>query len=540
MPEAALRVAIACDPARFPHWQLHCVQELQSVPGVQLTLVLDTGGTKDSNGTSALYRRWLQRRSAPPALALADASTCLSGIPRIPLASLHGSALQEALRPYSIDLILQLGNTALPALQALPRLGVWRFVHGGGHGGSIPGLWEVLQRKSITVAALQREGPAKAEAAILREGHFRTALHSVDRTSEAVLMCCARWPALICRALLAGKADAVNGKATAAPAASHSPTNAGMLRLLWKQFLNKQHHIKATPSVDEEWNIGVLRQPIAALLEEKPNLNVRWLPAPGTGQSRSSPFGYLKNAALNVVYEKFNSSTGMGTIARLRPKPDNNLKRSRTLLEGKGHLTYPYVVEHDGTKYILPEQVSSGRVDLYLLDEEDSTATYCRTLLNEALFSPTLFQHEGRWWLMGTKKPLADTLLHVYYADGFHGPFLPHPLNPVKVDIRSSRPGGTPFVAEGELWRPARDRSREHHFRIALNRVTELTPTSFSEETVKYIEPLSGRWSHGLRTISSAGGITLVDGLHDRSRKPRHQAGSGKKGPKKPRKAKRP
>lgn len=541
MPEAALHIAIACNTAHFHHWQRLCVQELKGVAGVQVTVVLDTGGTKGKEEASPLFRRWLHNRSATHALAQVDAAPVLSGIPRIAVADLHGGPLPEALRPWPVDLILQLGNSALPALQGLPRLGVWRFGHGNGgaDGGTIPGLWEVLRKEGITVATLQREGPAPAGAFILREGHFRTALHSVDRTSEAVLMCCAHWPALICRALMGGHAEAATGKDITPLPATHIPGNAGMLRLLWRQFLNKQHRIKAARSTDEEWNIGVLRQPIASLLEEKPSLNVRWLPAPGTGQYRSCPFGYFRNAQLNVLHEKFHRSTGMGAIARLRPKRDNNLKRSRTLLEGTGHLTYPYIVEQDGAMYVLPEQVSSGRTDLYLLEEGEAALTFHRTLLNEPLFSPTLFRFEGRWWLFGTKKPLADTLLHAYYADTFDGPFLPHPLNPVKVDIRSSRPGGTPFMADGELWRPARDRSDEHRTRIALNRVTALTPTSFSEETVKYIEPLIGRWSHGVRTISRAGGLTLVDGMWHRTGKPKRQTKPRARGRKKPRKANR-
>ena len=193
-------------------------------------------------------------------------------------------------------------------------------------------------------------------------------------------------------------------------------------------------------------------------------------------------------------------------------------------------------MEHEGAVYVLLQQASRGRVDLYLLDEEQTVLTYHRTLLNEALFSPTLFQHEGRWWLFGTKKPLADTSLHAYYAQDPEGPFSPHPLNPVKVDIRSARPGGTPFHVGNQLWRPARDSSVEHHGRIALNRVTALSPTHFSEETVKFVDPLMGSWSHAMRTISAVGDITLVDGMRDLIEQASRRSMIGNKDQRKPRK----
>ena len=45
-----------------------------------------------------------------------------------------------------------------------------------------------------------------------------------------------------------------------------------------------------------------------------------------------------------------------------------------------------------------------------------------------------------------------------------------------------------------------------------MNRILELSPTSFKEETVSHIGPLTGKWCHGLHTLSAVGDITLVDG----------------------------
>ena len=93
----------------------------------------------------------------------------------------------------------------------------------------------------------------------------------------------------------------------------------------------------------------------------------------------------------------------------------------------------------------------------------------------------------------------------------------PHALNPVKMDVRSARPAGTPFIHKGVLYRPAQDCSNAYGGRIAINRVNRLTATEFDEETVKFIEPfIDGPFPDGIHTLSAVGDITLVDGKRER------------------------
>ncbi|MBZ0207804.1 MAG: hypothetical protein K8H89_15920 [Flavobacteriales bacterium] len=527
MAERVLRIGIVCHGPQLLHWQAECVRELQRVTGVELTLVLETRPPSRGN-TSILYRWWLQRPSRTSALRMEDGAAVLEGLHRIKATDRSEADLLQELEPYRLDILLQFTAGELPApLLQLPRSGVWRIHHGDttGQVQGVPGLWEAFHDSRSTVAKLVRL--TEAGGSVLRSGRFPTFLGSIDATAGGVLLCCSLWPAQVCRALLAGDADAAAG-ADAGPIAraNRQPGNVEMLRVLLKQGAGKRLAKASAESTSEEWNIGVLPHPVGTLLKDEPSLNVRWLPPPAAGQYRSTPFGLVDQGRLNVLYEKFDLKMGKGLIGRLRPKKDNNLKRSRTVLESDGSLSYPFIVEQGGAILAVPEQVSTGRVDLYLLDEDRSSLTFVSTLLQEGLYSPTLFEHDGRWWLFGTLAPLEDAMLCAYHADRLEGPYTAHLLNPIKVDLASSRPAGTPFRYEGQLWRPARDGSISPGGRIALNHVTELSPTRFHEEPVKYIEPLKGPWSHGLRTLSKVGDITLVDGMRSPTGKTKRKAGN--------------
>ena len=81
------------------------------------------------------------------------------------------------------------------------------------------------------------------------------------------------------------------------------------------------------------------------------------------------------------------------------------------------------------------------------------------------------------------------------------------------MNVRSTRPGGTPFVHQGTLYRPAQDCSRGYGGAVALNRVTRLSPVEFHEEVVTVVRPdPHGPFPAGIHTLSAAGDKTIIDG----------------------------
>lgn len=536
MAEGKLRIGVLCDNLLMQRWQLDCLSELQKVPGVNIVVVVMRAPSpleprsflrrlRDRPWRTTLYRAYRHRWSKPAAMEPVDASGLLGQLPCLQCKTIKKGQSEyfspadiERLRDHRPDVLLRFGfNIIRGDILQLPRHGVWSFHHGDEqkYRGGPPGLWEIMAGDPVTGAVLQRLNERLDGGLILRKGWFSTVDHSLSETVDTVLTHSAIWPAQVCREILAGNDQAAVGTPSGSDAPLFKyPLNVQFLRFLWRQGRNKVRFHRAELNKHEEWNIGVLHQPIHSLLNEGYNSHVQWLPPPAAGQFRADPFGYWMDGQLNVLYERFDQALGRSKIARVRPKPDNNLKRSRTMLDMEQHLSYPFIVEEGGTIHVVPEQAALGRVDLYRLLPNNDGLEWLTTLLDEPLIDPTVFKHEGRWWLFGTKKPLTNVELFAYHSDNLRGPFRPHLLNPIKTDIRSARPAGTPFVHDGALWRPAQDSSLTYGGRISMNRVLTLTPTAFAEETFTHIEPMIGRWSHGLHTLSAAGEYTLVDGKH--------------------------
>ena len=534
MPDGILRVGILCNGAHFQQWQADCIRQVMSVPGVQMAVLVvneianeatTPKGFLDRPWGTALYRTYRRRWFKPAAMAKVDLSHELKSVPVIACrAEQRGSgqyfaeADLERIREHRPDVLLRFGfNILRGTVLDLPTYGVWSYHHGDElkYRGGPPGLWEIMKGDGLIGAILQRLTDNLDAGRVLRKGWFPTVDHSLQETVDTVLTHSTPWAAQVCRVLLEGDVHAADGMESGSKAPLYKyPNNIQFLSFLWKQFGNKLRFHREELRAHEEWNLGVLYQPIQALLEEKPNLNVRWLPAPSTVSFRADPFGYMDpEGNLNVLYEKYDRATGIGAIHRIRPKRDNVLKRSRTMLSLSTHLSYPYVVEHEGTVYVIPENAAGGGVDLYRVDASNEALELVTRMLDVPLFDPTVFQHEGRWWLMGTLAPLTNVHLVAYHAPSLQGPYSPHALNPIKADLRSARPAGTPFLHEGKLYRPSQDSEESYGHRVVINHVQELTPTAFREEAVKTIGPINGSyWNKGLHTISAVGDITLVDG----------------------------
>ncbi|MEX2133082.1 MAG: hypothetical protein WEB67_02985, partial [Acidimicrobiia bacterium] len=130
---------------------------------------------------------------------------------------------------------------------------------------------------------------------------------------------------------------------------------------------------------------------------------------------------------------------------------------------------------------------------------------------------PTINPHESRWWVFCTLAATkSNTKLYAFHSKDLLSGWEPHSLNPIKSDISSSRPGGRPFRHEGHLYRPAQDSSSSYGGAIALNRVDDLTPTTFHETIVKRIRPpVTGPYRAGIHTASGQGDLTVIDGRRD-------------------------
>jgi len=265
----------------------------------------------------------------------------------------------------------------------------------------------------------------------------------------------------------------------------------------------------------EHWHIGFVEAPIQAFLEPDARFNVSWFPLPERGRYWADPFGVPRGAATEVLFEEFDFRSSSGGIAATRVEADGGVLPPRSAMEFPHHASYPYLIEHAGSMYCIPETADAREVSLYKAEEFPHRWTREATLLpGFAGLDNTLIERDGMFWLFNTDRDDGPfSKLRVWFARDLRGPWKPHPANPVKENIASARPAGTPFQIDGEMYRPSQDCSTGYGGSVVLNRILRLTTTEYLEEPAAVVPPFrDGPHRHGVHTLAAAGDRTLVDG----------------------------
>ena len=393
------------------------------------------------------------------------------------------------------------------------RVGTLTFLFGEPPAGAPPGRDEV--RKQLPTATCRLVAlDAGRDAQVLRQAVIQTAAHSVALTVTRLRDCCIAWPAQVVDDLLRRGGEALQGPPVALPPPSPPTGRAEALRGRVSTFMGAAAKLARMASEDH-WTIGIVDKPAAAFLDDPSPTRVRWIPEIVAEGYLADPFPIEHGGRLLLLAEGYDYRDRLGYLAALDPaSPEQGLTRLDVPV--RGHLSYPLPIEKDGVLHIIPESHQARRVVL-LRSVEPFPRRWevAATLLDGfAGVDCTPVRHDGRWWLFCADNADQDqTKLFLFMAEALEGPWRPHPQNPVKIDCRSSRPGGQPFLHGGSLYRPAQDCSRCYGGAIVLNRVLELTPQRFVEEVAARIEPdPNGPYPHGLHHFVPWGGVTIIDG----------------------------
>jgi hypothetical protein len=230
----------------------------------------------------------------------------------------------------------------------------------------------------------------------------------------------------------------------------------------------------------------------------------------------ADPFGIpLGDDRWLLLAEEFVGTSAKGRIVAATVRGASYISPPRPVLDLAVHVSYPYVMPSVDGWWFAPETAQAAEVALFRLDPGSGQAQRDTTLVDGfAAADPTIIEYRGWWWLFATDaRHGPDGHLHLWYARQPSGPWVPHAANPVKCDVRSARPGGTPFTVGGMLYRPAQDNSRTYGGALVINRVDVLTPQAFGETVVARLDPdPAGPYPSGMHTLSALGSWTLVDG----------------------------
>lgn len=522
-----LRVVVLTADGRLAAWQRRALELLRAGGDAEIVGVVRdasrTGPPRRRRRGDELWQlynnRWVVRRSR--AVQRASADDLLGDVPRRDVTpTLVGQHSQHFppdalawLRQLHPDVIVRFGFGILRGeVLEVARHGVWSFHHDDERviRGGPPSFWEVHDQRATTGVLLQRLTDRLDAGVPLARATFRTVGHSYPRNRDRAAFGAAVLPARVARAVRHGWFDpGAEAPATTDAPIRRNPSNRQMLAHLGRQGGRIVAHVVRSVTVGATWRIAVAPTDDPS----SPGTATRWswLPDRRAGY-HADPFPARRDGVSAVLVEDFAEASGRAAISAFVGGPDAPWRLVEGVIEPGSHASYPFLVEADDELWCIPETARLGRVEAWRCRRFPDRWERSFTLLDEPVLDPTVARWLGRWWLFGGRAGgVANTELWLWSADELSGPWRPHPLNPVKLDVTSSRPAGTPFVRDGRLIRPAQDCSSTYGGAVVLNEVVAMDDKRFEERVVDRLEPPAGRYGGGTHTRSHGGGMIAID-----------------------------
>ncbi len=552
-----LRVILLIDSFRQPMWVADSVRDMLASGTTTITGVVLNGTAEPwapapprRSFAHRLVNAWRKRDAvlldrylrfdarrypalgADPFAAL-DLTEMLAGVPRImamprqtQFSDFLDDAALDAMRALEPDVAVRFGFRILrgPVLR-IPKHGVWSFHHDDNHvmRGGPPGLWEVLLGWPSSGAVLQRLSEDLDAGEALARTWMATNTISVNQNRIAIYRAAAPLLVQTLRELHRRGAAALALKPGESAFQAYSkrlyltPTAGeligGLLNVLRRLVFRKLAHAR----VREQWQLlfGYDRRQCDE--NRVPQSSVFRLTAlvPPADRFWADPFPVLHEGRFLVFFEELVLGEDKGRIVVVEMTSIGMIGTPRVVLDRECHLSYPFVFEHEGTWYMMPEMADHGAQQVFrATDFPDQWELHSELDFGRTVVDPTLHFDGELWWLfVGTAASVDSTCdeLSIFHGTSPLGPWQAHPGNPVVSDARGARPAGRIFRVGDDLIRPAQDCTPRYGTAIVFKRILRLDTEAYSEELVGRIDP---DWRPGLagtHTINATGPLTVID-----------------------------
>jgi len=252
-----------------------------------------------------------------------------------------------------------------------------------------------------------------------------------------------------------------------------------------------------TPHAHGIWSVGLLRgaslNNLSATTAHNPIVTGRdfekW-----NGNAVADPFAIFRNGIWYLFFELLQHNSENAVIGASSSKDLVHWEPLGIVLKQPHHLSYPFVFEHEGQVYMMPESKSVRRVDLFRAVEFPYRWEFEKTILRGPLMDCSMIQHQGRFWLFAGWR---SYMLKLFHSASPLGPWKPYWLPLISGYSKSStRPGGRPMSHDGKLIRFAQDCNKCYGHQLRAWHVTKMNRLWYSEKPL-FQEPILSGSGHG-------------------------------------------
>ena len=475
-------------------------------------------------------RDYQRNKSGDDAKASQDLSATLSEIPSLTVLPLRKGFTDRfsepdlaAVQAADLDVIFRFGfRIVRGGVLSAARFGIWSFHHDDNleYRGGPPLFWEIFEGNPISGTVLQILTDSLDGGHVIYRGHSSSDLTSLYRNRNQIYWKTAEFAMRRLQDLHRNGFEYLqslptyNEKNEYNRGIYRTPNTPQML-----QFLERTAARSLRKRVNSRLHGGYLQWSLA-LRRSSPDRTFadtsgyQLLPTP-TDRFYADPCLVERHGKTYLFFEDFRYAENRALLSCIEIAPDGTPGQPFEVLRRPYHLSYPFLFEHAGEIYMIPETKQNKTVELYRATHFPHGWEFDTVLLDNVFaVDATILQRDGLLWMfvgISNGKYSNSDELGIFWSSSLRGPWTPHPANPVLSDVRRARPAGALFLHDGKLIRPSQNCGPSYGYGLVFSEVLTLTQTDYAEREVARINPGWTAGNLGTHTYSRTSAFEVID-----------------------------
>ncbi|OQX13066.1 MAG: hypothetical protein BWK73_13330 [Thiothrix lacustris] len=529
----AFRAALVVEGEYMAAWQYQMLERLLALGGVRLVMVVFRQPVAPTllqrvNAILLNTLHYVDAKLFNCPVAAQHPMSFLNLLGDVNLCDAGGKRYHLLLEQQSLDVVIDLSAQApLPELVGAAKYGVWRHFFGEAFACSdrYTGIREYAHQQAEILSGIERWTRGNTAPEYIFAATTSTDGASINRGVERTLWKMADFlPQRLQELLNLGEKTFLQNVtarmqplALAPPIQSVSLGAVTILKVLWRYLCNFINKLFISLFRAEQW---ILLSKATGQVTEAGVLEQfrKWLPP--RDRFWADPFVVEYAGEQYVFFEELLYARGIGHLACVRLNADGSHSEPVTILEKPYHLSYPFVFQHQGNYYMIPETAGNQSVEVYRCEDFPHRWVFEKNLMTGVeAYDATLMEYEGRWWLFASmrhdKRCSPSEALYLFHADDpLSTQWQAHPQNPVVASAARARPAGRIFNAAGQWYRPSQNCAGTYGRGLNINRIQQLDVNTYREQLISTYLPDGQHDMNGMHTLGVSSPVSVMDAVH--------------------------
>ena len=437
--------------------------------------------------------------------------------------SVYGKKVSNDLKNLRLDLIINLDVQTIDSLLfTVSKHGVWEmlFQNLSLKKTAPVGFFEVLKKKPVIGATLCRIAPNSEENEVLNTAYFNrhwSMTETATIVAEGSVSLFLKNLEKLKKGALEVHSNFSHEKIAYQNLSFQNVL--GYLILFYSEFLNKLFEkvmAKVFQRRYECWTIFTGSKGFFDRITSSPVQLI--MPK---DEFWADPFLFHHDDKDYLFFENYSYKTKRGKIS-CGILEDGQLSEIGDVLDFNFHLSFPFIFEENGEIYLMPESSENKKLEVFkAVAFPFKWELYATAFEGEAVGDAFFHTDEEQQKWLFLNKQAAKTApmnseLFIYKVDSCKfNSLIPHHQNPVLIDARVARNGGSIFKHNNQWYRPSqRNVDGVYGRALNINRIDKLTIDEYIETTVQIIEPDFDKNLMGLHHLHQCNGTFVFDAAY--------------------------